>query len=228
MSSNIQPLSEVEPFDYFAQNEEENILDDFPPQPSDEKIDIGTYIEIGRAYNQERRRTGNADLDFNEFKAQYLRENVSEFSGTHTTTGKTDLSPDSLFYEFDDFFSEGVHQTYDASGRRVLDAGEPEDDFLAYQRSVMESDDEGWKRRYLTMQAEMAEQREHVNRRRMHGNPFLHEERALNIDLDRELMKQNARIDELRQYDEAADYFDREPEFDETEYMREREDDYPW
>ena len=70
--ANIQPLSEVEPFDYFAQPEDENILDDFPPQPGDEKIDISTYIEIGRAYNQERQRTGNADLDFNDFKAQYL------------------------------------------------------------------------------------------------------------------------------------------------------------
>lgn len=225
--SEIQPLSEVEVPDYFEQ-QDENILDDFPPQPADEKIDIGTYIEIGKAYNRERDRTGNADLDFNEFKAQYLRENVSEFSGTHTTTGKTDLDPDSLFYEIDDFLSEGVQMTFDASGRRVLDAGEPEDDFLAYQRSVMESEDEQWRNTYLAMQAEMAEQREHVNRRRMHGNPFINEERALNIDLDRELMKQSARMEELRQYDEAADYFDREPEFNEAEYMREHEDSYPW
>lgn len=206
--SEIQPLSEVEPFDYVAQDSGD-APNEPPSQPQGSAMDIGTYIEIGRAYNRERERSGNADLDFNEFKAQYIRDNADICAAT----GDTDLAPGSPSDEIDGFF---------------FGTGTDDDDFLSYQRSVMESDDEKWRSRYLAMQEEMAEQRKNVNRRRMHGNPFLHEERALNIDLDRELARCEARMNELRKYREAARYFNREPEFDENAYLEEKERDYPW
>lgn len=186
-------------------------------------ISVSDYIAIGRAYNEERARTGVDTLDFNEFKDAYIREHMQDATSDPTQqmfNRAVNRVIDDLTGKY--HYEEPV-KYYEGRASEEIDPfsfDRDDSDFSAFQRDVMEHGSDRDREWFVHTQIEMAEQRAsasvHIARGR---NPF-HQYDEGRETLERHAQEQRRYNEELMEYEDTQRYID--------SYTRDDEEDREW